>query len=241
MVARWLVIAGILVLVAGGLWYRWKPSEPIADHVAQPAVESSPAPQPISIPPESSPPKPAEISPVREKPVIAVKKNPAPASVHRAAAVPSVPIPPTVSPVRPPPPAPPPQEWRGNNDTAIKHSGQFVVLTERGWIKFWAEHHPGEVSPDVDFSKNMVVGVFLGQRPADQFSVEITGTRLLSNAFMVDYAERVPPPGTFQVAVEVYPYTVKVVPQSKLPVKFNKLPSQYLPDTSVIRSTSTHP
>src|SRR5205823_1040847 len=106
--------------------------------------------------------------------------------------------------------APLPLEWRGNNDTSIKHSGQIVVKKHHQWIRFWAEHHPDEVAPDVDFSQNMVVGVFVGRRPADAFRVDITGARTTRDALVVDYIERAPPPGTFQVAVEVYPYDIKV-------------------------------
>ena len=113
------------------------------------------------------------------------------------------------------------------------------MQTDTQWNHFWAEHHPEEVSPDVDFSRNMVVGVFLGERPADGFSVQITGARTLTDAVVVDYIERAPPPGTFQVSVEAYPYDIKVIPRSTLHVKFNKLTAQYLPDTSILRSSVT--
>jgi hypothetical protein len=203
--------------------------------VAAPAdIEAPPAPLPAPV--ATAKPAPAPVTP---KTIVSNKRPVA----STARPVPESPIaPPRVIPAQPlPPPPPPPQEWNGNSDTAVKRSGQIVVQNEKQWIRFWAEHHPGEVSPDVDFSRRMVVGVFLGRRPADTFSVEIAGVRTLSDALAVDYVERAPPPGTFQMAVEVYPYAIKAVPRSTLPVKFNKLPAEYRPDTSIPRSTATTP
>jgi hypothetical protein len=116
-----------------------------------------------------------------------------------------------------------------------------VVKNDHQWIRFWAEHHPDEVAPDVDFSQNMVVGVFVGRRPADALRVDITGVRTLSDAVVVDFIERAPPPGTFQVAVEAYPYDIKVIPRSTLRVKFNELKAQYQPSPYQRPAPSTTP
>ena len=111
-----------------------------------------------------------------------------------------------------------------------------MAQTDEQWIRFWTEHHPHEAAPDVDFSRAMVVGVFLGQRPADAFIVEITGIRTLQDSVVVDYIERVPPPGTFQIGVTVFPFDIKVVARSEHPVKFNKLTPQYQPDPTKRKS-----
>ena len=132
--------------------------------------------------------------------------------------------------------APEPQEWKGNSDTSITHEGQIVVQNDTQWIRFWSEHHPHEAAPDVDFSSRMVVGIFLGQRPADGFVVEITRIRILADAVVVDYIERAPPPGTFQIAVTAFPYDIKVIPRSTLHVKFNKLQAVYKPEVFPTKS-----
>jgi len=145
-------------------------------------------------------------------------------------------------PVVPPLPPPPEQhEWKGNNDTSIKHPGQIVVVNDHQWTRFWSEHHPDEVSPDVDFSQNMVVGVFQGRRPADAFRIDIVGVRTEAGALVVDYIEHAPPPGTFQVGVEVYPYDIKVIPKSALHVKFNPMRAQYEPSPYQRPAASTAP
>jgi hypothetical protein len=122
----------------------------------------------------------------------------------------------------PPPEPPPPQEWQGN-DTSVTHVGQVVIRSDRQWIQFWSEHHPHEAAPDVDFTQNMVLGVFAGPRPAEQFTIRIVSVRTLPDSWIVDYRETLPPTGTFAVNVTVYPYHLKIVPRTALPVKFNVL------------------
>ena len=115
-----------------------------------------------------------------------------------------------------------PRRWKGN-DTAIRRSGEIVVKNDRQWIQFWSEHRPHEPAPEVDFTKDMVVGVFAGTRPADPFAVEIVGTRGVGQELIVDFRERTPPTGTVAINVSVYPYDIQAVPRSSMKVKFNKL------------------
>jgi len=156
------------------------------------------------------------------KKIATVKKTPVRPAVAPSSPVPTVPPPslPVSVPTPLPPPPAEPQEWRGN-DTAVTHAGQVVIRTDHQWISFWSEHHPHEAAPDVDFTQNMVIGVFAGERPADQFSILITNVRTTSGALVVDYHEIPPPTGTFAVGVSVYPYDIKIIPRSTLPVKFN--------------------
>src|ERR1035437_5076630 len=120
--------------------------------------------------------KPALRSPEMRKTVRA-KTSPAPAPVILSPPTSMAPPPAPMIPLPPEPPSP--QEWKGNNDSSIARSGQIVVQNDEQWIRFWAEHHPHEAAPEVDFSQRMVVGVFLGQRPADGFKVHIQGVRTL--------------------------------------------------------------
>jgi hypothetical protein len=155
------------------------------------------------------------------------KKTVQPVSAPKTPALPLF-APAVQSPVVPyVPPAPPvvASEWSGT-DTAVTHAGQIVIHNDHQWIKFWAEHHPDEAAPDVDFSQNMVVGVFAGDRPADKFAIRIVAVRTESNALIVNFREQIPPPGTFEIGVSVYPYDLKVIPKSDLPVKFRPVNPQ---------------
>ena len=173
-------------------------------------LQYAPAPLPRPVPSPSVSKLP--LQPVAPKKMPAPKKTPLPkpaAVPVPAPATPLIPVPalqtrPTI-PLIPVAPETLPQEWRGNNDTSIQHTGQIVVKTDEQWIHFWAEHHPDEAAPEVDFSRNMVVGVFLGERPADNFEITITGVRPEGNALIVDYLQIDPPVGTYQVGKNSFP------------------------------------
>jgi hypothetical protein len=220
---KFLVVIAFLLLASVGVWEgrnlfnKPAPPPPLPMPTeSRPALPVQAMPKPLVVP------GPIPVSaPIPKKPV-AVKKVP-----HRPAApskpiVPSRPVvaPPPVPPVYIPPPPPEPLEWHGT-DTSINHQGQIVVRNDGQWIHFWSEHHPHEAAPEVDFSRDMVVGVVPGARPADQFSVKILGVRTVSGSLIVDYREIPPPPGTFAMGVTVYPYDLKVIPRTTLPVKFN--------------------
>jgi hypothetical protein len=224
-------VVGLLLIAGLAGWEAWRTiGQPLppAPTPLQPAAPSLPPvkqpPQPQLEKPIALPPPPKKAAPVRPKPSKAVKKAAVPRPLTPAA--PIVPAPAPVIPALPPAPPPPEyQEWRGN-DTAIRHSGQVVIRNDHQWIQFWAEHRPDEAAPDVDFTRDMVIGVFSGDRPADQFSIEILKTMTTPNALIVYYREIPPPTGTLAIGVSVYPYDVKVIPRSMLPVKFTLLAPQ---------------
>jgi hypothetical protein len=231
------LLAAIIVLcvVIAAVWEARRLFSPPVTPTEAPSVAVPIVPPPPVITP---PPAPAlkKTVPKYPKKIVSPKKT--------ATAVTSIPPEQTRPPIPIfplPPVAPEPQEWRGNSDTSIKHSGQIVVINDHQWIRFWAEHHPDEVAPEIDFSQKMVVGVFQGRRPADAFRVDIVSVRALPGALVVDYIERAPPPGTFQVAVEAYPYDIKVIPRSALHVKFNELKAQYQPSPYQRPASSSAP
>src|SRR2546426_10791265 len=50
---------------------------------------------------------------------------------------------------------------------------EVVVQSEQQWQKLWNEHAPGAPPPPIDFTKELVVGVFAGQLPTAGYRVEI--------------------------------------------------------------------
>ena len=54
---------------------------------------------------------------------------------------------------------------------------QVTVRTAAEWKALWKDHAPTEKMPAVDFSKYMVVGIFLGTKPSAGHEVEIVGVR----------------------------------------------------------------
>jgi len=234
---RSVIVIVLVFILIFGVWLARRstsslppsmPSSPVA--VPEPSA-------PLPVIPLSPPPPPVVPKKIIKPTSIKKPSLPKPAAVPTPApAAPLIPVPalqprPTI-PIPVAVPETLPQEWRGNNDTSIQHNGQIVVQTDEQWIHFWAEHHPDEAAPEVDFSRNMVVGVFLGERPADNFEVTITNIRTQGNALMVDYLQIDPPVGTYQVGKNSFPYDIKVIPRTPLHVKFNQMTQQDLRPTT---------
>ncbi len=219
--AKRTVIVVIILLAALILW------EMRNTFVTPSVLEPKPVPilQPTTTVPIQPPPAPVKTIPKSEVPKKTSPKKTSPKPTARPVTTKSITPPPQppqeIAPIETPPP-PAPTEWQGN-DTAITHPGEVVIHNDHQWIQFWAEHHPHEPAPDVDFSQSMVLGVFAGSRPADQFTIHILNIQTQNGHLVVTYQEKLPPPGTFAVDVTVYPYEIKTIPRSTLPVKFNKL------------------
>jgi hypothetical protein len=109
--------------------------------------------------------------------------------------------------------------------TAIRSPREVVVRTEAEWTALWTEHAPDRPRPKVDFSRDMVVGVFLGTKPTAAYSVAVVSTIDASGVLIVRYRITQPPAGTMTAQVITFPYHLAVVPKSSAKdVKFEKIP-----------------
>jgi len=105
----------------------------------------------------------------------------------------------------------------------IDEARQVVVRTDAEWIKLWQQHSPDRPRPAVDFSKEMVVGVFMGSRPNAGFSTAVTLTTAANGALIVKYTETAPGRDTMTAQVLTFPYHLVAIPKSEVQdVKFEK-------------------
>ena len=77
--------------------------------------------------------------------------------------------------------------------------------------------------PAVDFSREMVVGIFLGSRPTAGNGVEIVGTRVDQAALVVQYRESRPGRGSVSAQVVTSPYHLVAIPARPGTVRFEKI------------------
>lgn len=109
------------------------------------------------------------------------------------------------------------------------HSNVDDTLTasarsEAEWGALWKKHNFDKPVPAVDFSREMVVAVFMGSRPTAGFSVEIVSASPRDGKLIVTYREAQPAPGSISAQVLTAPYHIAAVAQSTLPVAFEKQP-----------------
>ena len=106
----------------------------------------------------------------------------------------------------------------------IESERQVVARSSAEWNTIWRQHDPDRPVPAVDFSKEMVVGVFLGSRNTGGYSVEVLSAAVEQDALIVRYRQRTPPPGAITAQVITMPFHIVAIPQSTADVKFQRVP-----------------
>ena len=104
--------------------------------------------------------------------------------------------------------------------SAIEHSREVAVRTAGEWKTLCADHAEGRRCQSVNFSKSMVVGVFLGMRPTTGYGVEIASIERDGQALVVTYRELVPNPDAMMPQVLTAPFVLVTIDQFAGPVSF---------------------
>lgn len=112
---------------------------------------------------------------------------------------------------------------RGVNSD-IMEPRQVVVRTADDWRALW-KSHSAQPPPVVDFSRSVVVAVFLGSRPTAGFAVKITAIRTEGGTAVVEYVERRPAPDALVAQVLTSPFHIVTVPRTAGDLKFRQIES----------------
>ena len=91
--------------------------------------------------------------------------------------------------------------------------GCMIVRNEEEWKNFWSQHSQ-KPAPDIDFEKNDLVMIFLGQKPNTGYSVKITHVREYPDKVVAEALETEPQPGALYAQVIVYPYDAVLIPKT---------------------------
>jgi len=106
----------------------------------------------------------------------------------------------------------------------IMTARQVVARTAEEYDALWRSHLPTRQPAAVDFSKEMVVGVFLGAKPTAGYGVTIVSATDEGNVLQVRYRETSPPPDAITAQVITHPYQIVAIPKSPAAdVKFEKI------------------
>ena len=107
-----------------------------------------------------------------------------------------------------------------NVDDARQASARSV----EEWSKLWMLHGGDRTRPNVDFSREIVVAVFMGTRPTAGFGVEIFRVRQEGVALVVSYRETRPSPDSVTAQILTSPFHIVAVPRgTTTDVKFERL------------------
>lgn len=101
--------------------------------------------------------------------------------------------------------------------TGMQAPAQRVIRTAKDWYALWLRHHSNVIPvpplPNVDFNREMVLCVAIGQRPTGGYGVRITRTRLEGGELHVEVHETKPPAGAIVPMVLSQPYEIVRVPR----------------------------
>jgi hypothetical protein len=122
------------------------------------------------------------------------------------------------------PPSPPsPRTIEKGDQSNVEDAKQALVRTDAEFKQLWQQHAPDRPPPKVDFSKEMVVAVFMGSRPNAGFSTTITSAMAANGALVVRYTETMPGPGTVSAQILTFPYHIVAIAKADVKdVKFQK-------------------
>lgn len=109
----------------------------------------------------------------------------------------------------------------------LEASERRVVRTEAEYYALWAAHAADStrvaLPPPVDFEREMVLVVALGERPTGGYVVDVVDVELRGRTLRVLTGEREPRPGTFQVQQPTQPYVMVALPAMVARVEFRKV------------------
>jgi len=101
---------------------------------------------------------------------------------------------------------------------------RFVTLRNQPeWSALWRAHAPDKPLPQIDWSREMVVGVFLGTRPAAGYRVEIVGYREEGARVVAGYKEMPPARDAITAQILTSPYALAAIPRRGGDVTFEKI------------------
>ncbi|MFA7506115.1 MAG: hypothetical protein WCZ28_15555 [Burkholderiaceae bacterium] len=117
-------------------------------------------------------------------------------------------------------------------DSGFVFSITLVARNRTEWISLWQTHEGGHLPsrplPHVDFGRDIVVGVFLGQRPDRCHQVRIERVLLIDDSgIIVRYREVVSRWGTACAPALSHPAAIVRIPFTGLPVRFEQLSTRY--------------
>lgn len=124
-----------------------------------------------------------------------------------------------------------PQPWTRLSgwSSGVRDARRVVIADQGSWQRLWTEHSRTEGSPAappvVDFGREMVVGVFLGERPSSGYSVSLelgVAGRRRRPALVVVYRESRPRPGGVGLTVMTQPFELRRVPKAYRSIFFEE-------------------
>ena len=93
--------------------------------------------------------------------------------------------------------------------SGIRGPLQTVIRNQDEWNAFWKRHSSTDTNPmlaPIDFSREMVVGIFLGEKSTGGYEVEIVRAERRDSSLYFHYREESPPQGAVVTQALTQPF-----------------------------------
>jgi hypothetical protein len=111
--------------------------------------------------------------------------------------------------------------------SGITSAQERVVRDAEGWRRLWQEHEavaPGNRPlPAVDFSREVCIAIFAGQRPTGGFAVTVEEATESTSGLEVAYRVTGPPPDAMVSQALTSPFQIVAIESLATPVRFRRL------------------
>lgn len=100
--------------------------------------------------------------------------------------------------------------------SGIRETLQAVARNDAEWLGLRKRHALVQSNspplPDIDFEKEMVAAVFLGDKPTGGYAVEIVRSEKTKGLLTISFREQSPRPGSIQTQAFVQPFHIVSIP-----------------------------
>ena len=101
--------------------------------------------------------------------------------------------------------------------SGVREAVQIVIRDQDQWVAVWTRHSSKRTNPppppNIDFSVEMVVGIFLGEKTTGGYAVEITKAVRDGSSLRVYYREKSPAQDAIIIQVLTQPYHLVRLPR----------------------------
>ena len=99
-----------------------------------------------------------------------------------------------------------------------------VIQDPQAWAQVWAQVKGNQLNPplppEVDFSRSMVLAVFMGRRSSGGHQIQVSGVNIQGETWLVEVTETSPGPGCLTTQAITQPFHLALAPAHAGPVRF---------------------
>ena len=107
--------------------------------------------------------------------------------------------------------------------SSISKARQLVIRDEQEFADIWQDIDAARSLPEIDFEEEMVIAVFMGEKPTGGYSIEIDSIYEYPDRIVVNVVETEPDPDDMTTQALTYPYHIVTTANTEREVKFESI------------------